>query len=399
MRTMAGRVKVPRVARIVIAAVIIGTLGFTAVTLMSLVPTNVKRLSTELPAIEDRTKRKPGGAGCALSEVGVGGACAKASVTSVRDEEVTFPSSIPEKGLKALKGTLSVPVGVEGRRGAIVLIHGSGPNGRDEPARGDLVSKLPAAVLVFKELAELFAREGLVVLRWDKRVPRFYPDFDRTKLGTYRWKDIEIDARDALAYLATRPEVDPDALVVAGHSEGGQIAPYVARDNPHVAAVIMLAGPLDDFETGLMGQLERLAQARMAQADPFGAWGVRQQAKTYAPCFEKLRRAYDPNEMCIGGGVSQAALKEYAEYVAEMPRVLASGTSVVFAIQGSVDRNIDPRAIPQIGAALGDRDHELHYVAGVNHDLVNVVTPTNPPHLDDEVKQRLARFLASVRPR
>ncbi|MFR1445917.1 hypothetical protein ACLUYJ_20375, partial [Acinetobacter baumannii] len=68
-------------------------------------------------------------------------------------------------------------------------------------------------------------------------------------------------------------------------------------------------------------------------------------------------------------------------------------------IQGSVDRNIDPLAVPKIGNALGARDHELHYVPGVNHDLVNVVAPTKPPTIDAEVKRRLATFLASVRPR
>ena len=81
-----------------------------------------------------------------------------------------------------------------------------------------------------------------------------------------------------------------------------------------------------------------------------------------------------------------------------MPAVLADGQAPVMALQGSVDRNIDPDAIPRIGAALGARDHELHYIPGVSHDLVNVVTPGHPPHLDDEVEKRIGQFLVSVRP-
>jgi alpha-beta hydrolase superfamily lysophospholipase len=389
----------PFAAKILIPLGIVSLLASIGVTVASLMPTDVARLSGEHPPIEDRSGRKPGGSGCALTEVGTAGACRSAVVTGVRDEEVTFASSIPEKGLARLKGTLSVPLGVEARRPAIILLHGSGPNGRDEPVSGDLVSKFSPPVKAFRELADFFARQGLVVLRWDKRVPQFYPDFDRTKLRAFRWTDLETDGRDALAFLATRPEVDPGALVVAGHSEGGQLAPYVADGDPRVVAVIMLAGVLDDFEVGLMGQLERLAQARTAQWDPIGAWGVRQEAKKYAPCFEKLRTKFVPEEMCIGGGVTQAALKDYMEYAARMPAVLARGTSAVMAIQGSVDRNIDPMAIPAIGKALGARDHELHYVAGVDHDLVNVVAPTQPPSVDGEVRRRLAAFLASVRPR
>jgi alpha-beta hydrolase superfamily lysophospholipase len=370
------------------------TLGVTAS-----IPTDVDRLSVEFPAIEDRTGRLAGGSGCALSEVGTPGACRKAVVTGVRDEEVTFPSRIPEKGLARLKGTLSLPLGVEGRRPAVILIHGSGPNGRDEPLDGDLVSRLSHTVKVFAELADFFVHEGLVVLRYDKRVPRFYPDMDRTKSHAYRWSDIEADGRDALEFLATRPEVDPDALVVAGHSEGGQIAPYVAHDNPRVAAVIMLAGTMEGFEVGLEGQLERLARAREAQWDPIGAWSVRQQGAKYQECFDKLRTHYVPEEVCIGGGVTQAALKDYDAYVARMAGILASDRSPVLAIQGSVDRNIAPDMIPRLGTAMGPRDHELHYVPGVSHDLVNVVTPTKPPSVDAELKKRLSTFLASVRPR
>jgi alpha-beta hydrolase superfamily lysophospholipase len=392
--------KMSRAAKIIIAMGIVSTLSTLALAMATLVPTNVKRLSAAHPPIEDRSARKPGGAGCALSEVGVAGACKKAVITSVRDEEITFASSIPEKGLATLRGTLSIPVGVEGRRGAVILLHGSGPNDRHEKVSGDLVSKVDPPLEVFTALADLLAREGLVVLRYDKRAClRCYPDFDRKKLRDFRWGDYEIDARDALAFLATRPEVDPDALVVAGHSEGGQIAPYVARDNPHVAAVIMLAGPIDDFEVGLLGQIDRLADERWAQFDPLGAWATRRAKMQYASCFNKLRTDYDPNEMCLGGGVTQAALKDFLEYEAEMPRVLADGKCPVMAIQGSVDRNIDPLAIPAIGKALGARDHELHYVPGVNHDLVDVVTPTKPPTLSADLNRRIVAFVASVRPR
>jgi len=395
--------RVPLAAKILIPVGLLFGVAAVGLSVTSALPTDVARLSAEYPPIEDRTGRKPGGAGCALSEVGAPGAChaASSSVTGVRNEEVTFPSSIPEKGIARLKGTLSVPLGrdLEGRRPAIILIHGSGPNGRDEEVAGDLVSKVDPPFKLFRALADFFVHQGLVVLRWDKRVPQFYKELDRSKARLYRWTDIEADGRDALAYLGSRPEVDPDALVVAGHSEGGQLAPYVAHGNPHVAAVIMLSGPLDDIEVGLMGQLERLARARSAQWDPLGAWQVRQQAGQYAPCFAKLRSHDEPEAMCIGGGVTQAALRDYIEYVARMPAVLADGSSPVMALQGSVDRNIDPHAIPAIGAALGARDHELHYVPGVSHDLVNVVKPTRPTAVDADVLRRLAAFLASVKPR
>ena len=61
-----------------------------------------------------------------------------------------------------LPGTLTVP----GRRTvpAVVLVHGSGPNDRDETVGG---------VKVFKDLAEGLASKGIVVLRYEKRTQQY----------------------------------------------------------------------------------------------------------------------------------------------------------------------------------------------------------------------------------
>jgi dipeptidyl aminopeptidase/acylaminoacyl peptidase len=37
--------------------------------------------------------------------------------------------------------------------------------------------------------------------------------------------------------------VDPERIVLLGHSEGGVIAPLVAADDPRIAAVVLVAGP------------------------------------------------------------------------------------------------------------------------------------------------------------
>ena len=44
-------------------------------------------------------------------------------------------------------------------------------------------------------------------------------------------------------FLAGRPEIDPGKIGLAGHSEGGLIAPIVASRNSSIAFVISLAGP------------------------------------------------------------------------------------------------------------------------------------------------------------
>jgi uncharacterized protein len=61
----------------------------------------------------------------------------------------------------------------------------------------------------------------------------------------------------AVAYLRTRPEIDKNKIGLAGHSEGGLIAPMVAAGNKNVAFIVLLAG------TGIPGDQLLLLQQRL----------------------------------------------------------------------------------------------------------------------------------------
>jgi dipeptidyl aminopeptidase/acylaminoacyl peptidase len=56
-------------------------------------------------------------------------------------------------------------------------------------------------------------------------------------------RDFGDDIRAAIAYLKTRSDVDPKQIFLAGHSEGGLIAPMVALDEPSLAGIVLMAGP------------------------------------------------------------------------------------------------------------------------------------------------------------
>ena len=46
-----------------------------------------------------------------------------------------------------------------------------------------------------------------------------------------------------MAFLRARPEIDGARIGLAGHSEGGAIAPMVAATDTKIAAIVLLAGP------------------------------------------------------------------------------------------------------------------------------------------------------------
>ena len=162
--------------------------------------------------------------------------------------EVAF---VNPKGGHSLAGTFTVPQGT-GPFPAVVLVHGSGPIDRDETL---FDHKL------FLVLADHLSRQGIAVLRYDKR------GIGKSG-GVYKnatTQDFALDAEAAVAFLRTRPEVDAARIGMVGHSEGGLIAPMVAARDPKLAFVVMLAGP------GVRGELlmvEQIALAAKARGVP-----------------------------------------------------------------------------------------------------------------------------------
>ena len=140
-----------------------------ALTVTALLPTDLARLDAEWEPFEDRTRRLPPGPGCGLNETPTASGCAPARPASVRTEEVAFPTRGVAMGFSSLNGTLHVPVGLDGPRPAVILLHGSGPTDRNADLPGEVVSMYDAPLPLFRVLADDLAAQGLVVLRYDKR--------------------------------------------------------------------------------------------------------------------------------------------------------------------------------------------------------------------------------------
>ena len=88
----------------------------------------------------------------------------------------------------------------------------------------------------FLVLSDYFTRNGIAVLRYDDRgVGDSEGDFsDATSF------DFANDADAAVAYL--KSNFDFSAIGLAGHSEGGVIAPIVANQSKDVDFIILMAG-------------------------------------------------------------------------------------------------------------------------------------------------------------
>lgn len=391
----------------VIVAFVVGVVFFcvvplgasTVLAITGLLPVDTEALVARYPAIEDRSGRVVRAEGCGLNERRAGSGCEPVRGAEIAEEEVDFASSHPERGIARLRGTLSIPRGLDGPRPAVVLVHGSGPTCRDQEVPGDLLTRFSPPFPMFRALAGALAEQGLVVLRYDKRHCHAYrADGFVHDPATFEWSHYTDDARDALAFLASRPEVDAERLVVIGHSEGAQLAPFVAEGDPRVAAVVMLAGSTGRFANGMVEQLERFAALRRERHDWFAVLAVEQQASSIRECIARMEApGFDPEDPCFGNGVTLRAMASFHAYEDRTPEVLRSLHCPLMALQGNADINIDPEEIPRIREIVRGRDAEVHRVHGVSHVLTSVLAPPDPPAVDAAVLELLRAFLASVR--
>lgn len=148
-----------------------------------------------------------------------------------------------------LPGTLAMPMSND-TVAAVVLVHGSGPQDRDET----IGPNRP-----FLDIARGLAERGIAVLRYEKRSKARPQDFT----GRLYTMDDETtnDAVAAIAALRAAPGIDPDKVYLLGHSQGGMLAPRIAQRSGKVAGLILFAAPARSLLTILPEQNHYLLNA------------------------------------------------------------------------------------------------------------------------------------------
>lgn len=148
-----------------------------------------------------------------------------------------------------LPGTLTRPKG-PGPFPALVLVHGSGPNDRDET----IGPNKP-----FKDLAWGLASRGIAVLRYDKRTKvhgaRMVAEEAAGVQLTVKEETVD-DALHAVAFLSKTSGVEPGRIFVLGHSLGGFLMPRIAQAAPPgaIAGFIVMAGLTRRLEDTMLDQ-------------------------------------------------------------------------------------------------------------------------------------------------
>ncbi len=263
------------------------------------------------------------------------------------ESEVSIPA-----GTHSLQGTLQG--GGPGVGPAALLISGSGPIDRDSNAK-----RLP--INVMGQIATHLETKGITSLRYDKRgVGRSEGDY--LSVGFH---DNVDDALAALEALRARSEVDPDRVVVIGHSEGALIASVLASDR-RLAGVVLLAGAATNGKDVLRWQARHVAATlprpvkwlmRLLRQDL-----VRTQVK-------RLARIESSTEDVIRIQFVKLNAKWFREFMAFEPvDALRRAAVPVLAITGTKDIQVNPDDVALMEQAVAT-PFAGHLVDDVTHLL------------------------------
>ena len=266
---------------------------------------------------------------------------------------------------QTLAGTLTVPSG-EGRKPALLLLPGSGAvdrNGNAPPIIGNGM---------YRQLAYALGCQGYAVLRIDKLgIGASTGDGNAVTLQTY-----VRNTADWLAFLRSRPDIDPRRVGLMGHSEGGLVA-LASAVQPGVApaVVVLLESPGIPMDRLLVDQMARLAQLRGAAPSEVAA--LRAQAQQAVDAIEAssgttMTLTGELASNPIAAGLAHAAGLLRSEFAVDPAALAARVSAPMLVVQGGKDVQVLPRNGQALAKAaphatylfIPDLEHDLYRTAG-----------------------------------
>lgn len=242
----------------------------------------------------------------------------------------------------ALAATLTRPRTSAGRVPVVITISGSGGQERDEAIPG------VEGYRPFRQLADTLGHHGVAVLRFDDRGIGASGGAHATATS----RDFADDVRALVTWARAHPALDPERVILLGHSEGGLIAPLVAADDARLAGIALLAGP------AYTGSRIIAFQQRSAIAQQYPTAFAAQRDSLVRAAQAELER-------------TASASPWLREFLAYDPLPTAARVRVpVLILQGDTDLQVTPEQADTLAATLraaGNPRVALHRLPRTNH--------------------------------
>ncbi|MFA0833283.1 MAG: alpha/beta fold hydrolase [Methanobacterium formicicum] len=303
--------------------------------------------------------------------------------SAFREVEVTVG-----KGKWSLPGTITIPTG-PGPFPGVVLVHGSGPNDRDETLGPNKI---------FRDIAWGLASKGMAVLRYDKRTLQHASEFTPELLSQLTVQEEVIDdALLAAELLRQTPEIDPKRVYLLGHSLGASVAPRIGQEDPDLAGLIIMAGIIRPLEDTILEQFTYLyslaGEMTKAQKDTLESLKV------------KVARAKDP-ELSIDVPSKELPLGMSASYFLDLRNhpttdIIKNLEMPMLILQGGRDYQVSPiKDFKMWKEELESReDVTCQLFPGLNHLFIEGEGKSTPTeygvegHVSEEVIETIINWL------
>ncbi|MCK4667726.1 DUF3887 domain-containing protein [Candidatus Dependentiae bacterium] len=163
---------------------------------------------------------------------------------SFSEEEITFGFTGWE-----LPGVLTIPK--DGAKfSVVILVHGSGPNDKDET----IGPNKP-----FKDIAWGLATKGIAVFRYDKRTLVHGGKLTKVIHEFTVMEETVLDVVEAVKVLKEHDKIDPENIFILGHSLGGMMIPKISEITNIPKGYIIMAGTIRKIEDILIEQVEYIS--------------------------------------------------------------------------------------------------------------------------------------------
>ena len=137
------------------------------------------------------------------------------------------------------------------------------------------------------------------------------------KVASSTSEDFAGDVEAGIATLKARPDINPKAIGLIGHSEGGIIAPLVATRSSDVAFIVLLAGtglPGDEILISQVGLILKASGADQKKLDEgvrcSGACSPRSRPRRTS---RRGRKRYRPSSRRCADDLPEPERKEFDE--------------------------------------------------------------------------------------
>lgn len=291
-----------------------------------------------------------------------------------------------KSGEFALDALYTVPKG-QSKFPVVVLVHGSGPQDKDEV----IGPNKP-----FRDIAMGLAARGIGCLRYDKRTMQ-YPKKMNLKNITVQEETVD-DAVNAARQAMTLPGADKDRIFVLGHSLGGYLIPRIAQRLSDVHGFIVLAGNTRPFEDLLLDQISYISSLKKEKDPNHEAKMERLKQQVALVKSDKLTLDTDTNSLPFGIPASYwIDLRNYD------PATLAVKISQpIMVLQGGRDYQVTADGDFNVWKEkLGPNDKNvLKLYPDLNHLFIageGTAVPEEyffkPGHVDDQVLDDISEFV------